>query len=374
MKPGDGKKVLLAMSGGVDSSVAAAILTEDGYEVVGCFMRMGTPAAAAVREPTDSATARCCSADDAADARLVAAMLDIRLYVLDFSLQFGRVIDQFAAEYNAGRTPNPCIRCNNWLKFGALVDHARTIDADCVATGHHARVDRSARGRPRLLRGRDSDKDQSYVLFGLTHEQLARTILPAGEYGKEQIRQIARQLDLPVADKAESQEICFVPDDDYASLVRSRTPEAFRPGDILDQQGNRIGQHKGHQHFTIGQRRGVGVAVGAPIYVVDKDAEGNTITVGPKQSLLAGGLIAAETNWLIPPPIGTPITCQVKIRYNGTATPATVQAVGEGGLEVNFDKPVSAVTPGQAVVCYDGDEVLGGGWIERGLCQPDDPR
>ena len=362
------------MSGGVDSSVAAAILAENGYEVVGCCMRLGDPATDSVRQPADSATATCCSADDAADARLVAAMLNIRLHVLDFSRQFGRVIDQFVAEYNAGRTPNPCIRCNNWLKFGALLDHARTIDADYVATGHHARIDLSAKGRPRLLRGRDPNKDQSYVLFGLTHDRLAQTILPVGEYGKEQIRQIARQLDLPVADKAESQEICFVRDDDYASLVRSRTPEAFRPGDILDQQGNRIGQHQGHQHFTIGQRRGVGVAVGSPIYVVDKDAEANTITVGPKQSLLAGGLIAGEANWLIPPPIDTPITCHAKIRYNGAATLATVQAVGEGGLEVSFDKPVSAVTPGQAVVCYDGDEVLGGGWIERSLCQPDDLR
>ena len=371
MKRGDGKKVLLAMSGGVDSSVAAAILADDGYEVVGCFMRLGNPTAGPKRESAEPATAECCSAEDAADTRLVTAMLGVRLHVLDFSRQFGRVIDQFVAEYNAGRTPNPCIRCNNWLKFGALLDHARTIDADHVATGHYARIDLSVKGRPRLLRGRDPNKDQSYVLFGLTPDRLARTILPVGEYRKEQIRQIARQLHLPVADKAESQEICFVRDDDYAALVRSRTPEAFRPGDILDQQGNQIGQHQGHQHFTIGQRRGVGVAVGTPIYVVDKDAETNTITVGPKQSLLADGLIAGETNWLIPPPVDAPITCQVKIRYNGTATPATVQAVGERGMEVSFDEPVSAVTPGQAAVCYDGDEVLGGGWIERSLCQPD---
>ena len=356
MKPGDGKKVLLAMSGGVDSSVAAAILADDGYEVVGCFMRLGDLPSG--------------SEDVAGDVRLVAAMLDIRLEVLDFSRQFRRVIDHFVAEYNAGRTPNPCIRCNNWLKFGALLDHANAIDADYIATGHHARVDLSVKGRPRLLRGRDTDKDQSYVLFGLTHDRLARIILPIGEHDKEHIRQIARRLGLPVADKTESQEICFVPDDDYASLVRDRTPEAFRPGDILDQQGNRIGQHQGHQHFTIGQRRGVGVAVGAPIYVVDKDAGANTITVGPKQSLLADSLIAGDANWLIPPPVDTPITCQAKIRYNGAATSATVQAVGEGGLEVRFDKPVSAVTPGQAVVCYDGDEVLGGGWIERSLCQP----
>jgi len=370
MKPGDGKKALLAMSGGVDSSVAAAILTADGYEVVGCFMRLGDPPGGSASQPADP----CCPADEAADARLVAAMLGIRLDVLDFSRQFKRVIDQFVAEYNAGRTPNPCIRCNNWLKFGALLDHALTIDADYVATGHHARVDHLAKGKPRLLRGRDPNKDQSYFLFGLTHDRLARTLLPVGEYQKEQIRQIARQLDLPVADKAESQEICFVRNNDYASLARDRTPEAFRPGDILDQQGNRIGQHQGHQHFTIGQRRGVGIAVGSPIYVVDKDAEANTITVGPRQSLLADGLIARETNWLIPPPVDRPITCQAKIRYNGKTTPATVQAIGEACLKVSFDSPVSAVTPGQAVVCYDGDEVLGGGWIERSLCQPDDAR
>jgi len=305
MKPGAGKKVLLAMSGGVDSSVAAALLADDGYEVVGCFMRLGDSgrmSATNDMQAGDSGSAacpsglnaRCCSADDADDARDVAAMLGIHLYVLDFSAQFGRVIDYFVSEYNAGRTPNPCIRCNDWLKFGSLLDYACGIDADYVATGHYARIDRStdAGGRPRLLQGRAPDKDQSYVLFGLTHRQLSRMILPIGEYGKDQIRQIAEQAHLPVADKPDSQEICFVPDDDYALAVRSRTPEMFRPGDILDQQGNRIARHQGHQHFTIGQRRGIGVATGQPIYVVSKDSDANTITVGPRQSLLAEGLVA----------------------------------------------------------------------------------
>ena len=394
MGTGHGKKVLLAMSGGVDSSVAAALLKEDGYEVVGCFMRLGDPEQTAdlVPEgPSASASAEgdaggragrsCCSVGDAADARLIAAMLDIPLYVLNFRREFGRVIRHFVSEYNAGRTPNPCIRCNDWLKFGALMDHADTIDADYVATGHYARISpapgsagRRCGDQPRLLRGRDNYKDQSYVLFGTRRARLGRMILPLGEYEKVQIRDLARQLHLPVADKPDSQEICFVPNDDYAAFVRRHAPEDVRPGDILDAQGHRLGQHEGHQHFTIGQRRGVGVALGQPIYVTAKDGPANTITVGAKHDLLADGLIAGDTNWLIDPPTDAPLRCLVKIRYASPAVPATVLAVGADALEVRFEQPLSAVAPGQAAVCYDGDQVLGGGWIERSLGPADAPR
>ena len=382
MKPGAGKKVLLAMSGGVDSSVAAVLLNDDGYEVVGCFMRLGGRGADDPVTDSDSGEQRqrgCCSVGDAADARLVGAVLDIPLYVLNFTDQFDRVIRYFVAEYNAGRTPNPCVRCNDWLKFGSLLDYADTIAAEYVATGHYARIDpgrghrHADAGRPRLLRGRDHDKDQSYVLFGTRRDRLARMVLPVGEYRKDEIRAIARQHGLAVADKPDSQEICFVPDDDYAAVVRRHAPDSVRPGDVLDHEGNRLGQHQGHQHFTIGQRRGIGVAVGEPAYVLDRDASSNTITIGPKQHLLAGGLRARDTNWLIAPPRDAPLHCQVKIRYGSQPVPARVTAGSEDDLEVHFERPVSAVAPGQAVVCYDGDEVLGGGWIEQGLAPVEAP-
>ena len=376
MKPGSGKKVLLAMSGGVDSSVAAKLLKDDGYDVVGCFMRLRptTDAPGATQPPSRSMAPRADPdphPDDAADARLVAAMLGIRLSVLDFSLQFGRVVDYFVAEYNAGRTPNPCARCNRWIKFGAMLDYARSMDADYVATGHHARVVRSTdtadNPRTRLLRGRDPGKDQSYVLFGLTHEQLDRMILPVGEYEKGHIRRIAEQAGLPVADKPDSQDICFVPDGDYASLVGDYAPDSVRPGDILDLHGETIGRHRGHQHFTVGQRRGIGVAIGDPVYVVARDAAANTITVGPRSSLLAAGLVASDANWLAPRPTNAPFACQVKIRYNSAPAAASVRIVGGDGVEIRFDEPVFAVAPGQAAVCYDGDEVLGGAWIDGAL-------
>jgi tRNA-specific 2-thiouridylase len=386
------KKVLVAMSGGVDSSVAAALLLEQGYDVVGCFMRLGNeePAAQACATGATGAGASlslplatgsqgskpkankqgCCSVEDASDARLVSAMLDIPFYVMNFRKDFGRIIDYFVAEYNAGRTPNPCVRCNDWLKFGKLWDYAQSIDADYVATGHYARVEHGSPdmpgNEPRLLCGADQSKDQSYVLFGTDRDHLRHMLLPIGQYQKSEIRQMAKERDLPVFNKPDSQEICFVPDNDYGGLIERNTPDQVCEGDILDQSGKVVGRHPGQQHFTIGQRRGIGVAVGVPIYVTDKDPQANTITIGGKDQLLSEHLIAGQTNWLIDPPeIGSPLRCEIKIRYNSSAEPGTVWRTAEDQLEARFDQPQSAVTPGQAVVCYEGQRVIAGGWIDH---------
>ncbi|MAE66199.1 MAG: tRNA 2-thiouridine(34) synthase MnmA [Phycisphaeraceae bacterium] len=362
-------KVLVAMSGGVDSSVAAALLQEQGYEVVGCFMRLGSDDSvegeACDPNAYDPDRVRpghqgCCSLDDASDARLVASMLGVPFYVLNFKRDFDRVIDYFVDEYNRGRTPNPCIRCNHWLKFGRLADYARSIDADFVATGHYARVDRDG-GRARLMCGRDREKDQSYVLFTTPAALLEHIMLPIGRHTKREVRRIAEEKGLPVFDKPDSQEICFVPDTDYARLVRRRSPETVREGNILDHEGTVIGRHPGHQHFTIGQRRGISVSLGHPIYVTDKNAETNTITVAPASETFADTLVADETNWLRPPP-SRPMPCLARIRYNAAAVPATVVAESDT-MTVRFDEPQRAISPGQAVVCYEDDELIGGGWI-----------
>ena len=373
------------MSGGVDSSVAAALLRAQGHEVVGCFMRLGTEDAIepCPTEPISVAGSNrhgCCSVNDAADARLVAAMLDIPFYVMNFRRDFGRIIDYFVDEYNAGRTPNPCVRCNDWLKFGKLHDYAQSIDCDYVASGHYARIQRAGSssspampgdgdGPARLLRGRDHRKDQSYVLFGTPRDRLDHLLLPIGDLEKAEVRQIAEEYNLPVFDKPDSQEICFVPDNDYAGLVKRRTPDRVHEGDIVDAAGNVVGRHEGHQHFTIGQRRGVGVALGHPIYVTDIDAQTNTVTVGGRDQLLAHGCRADQTNWLIDDTPRDWRPCAAKVRYNSEPSPAQIRATGDDTLEVRFDGPISAVTPGQAVVCYDGDHLLGGGWITEALSQ-----
>jgi tRNA-specific 2-thiouridylase len=367
-------KVLVAMSGGVDSSVAAALLQQAGHEVVGCFMRLGSPGESleGMADPEACGTSLkighqgCCSINDAADARQVAARLGVPFYVCNFKRDFSRVIDYFVGEYNAGRTPNPCVRCNDWLKFGKLHEYARSVDAEYVASGHYARIDRSDPGRPRLLRGVDSSKDQSYVLFGSPLEQLGEMLLPIGGMPKSQVRELAREFNLPVFDKPDSQEICFVPDNDYAGLVKRRTPDAVEPGAIVDRDGTTIGEHGGHQHFTVGQRRGVGIAFGHPIYVIEKNAETNTIVVGERDDLKAIGCDATETNWL-EEPCESWRDCAVKIRYNAPPVPGRVRATGEASLEVRFDDDQDAVAPGQAVVCYDDEAVICGGWIRTAL-------
>ena len=374
-KAGQGKKVLVAMSGGVDSCVAAVLLLEQGYEVVGCFMRLGSDDSVerddVCIEPGPVAGEAhhqgCCSVNDADDARLVAAILDIPLYVMNFKRDFGRIIEYFVDEYNNGRTPNPCVRCNSWLKFGKLAAYARSIDADHIATGHYARLGGNGDGRPRLLRGRDLNKDQSYVLFDTPRDMLDRMLLPVGEYDKPQIRRIAENWSLPVFDKPDSQEICFVPDNDYFGLVQRRTPQQVMPGPIVDRAGRVLGQHAGHQRFTIGQRRGLSVSLGHPVFVTAKDAKTNTVVVAARQQVAADGLTANGTNWLIDPPTQTPMACRVQIRSGNCSVPGAVQATGPDTLQVQFEQPQSAVSPGQAVVCYDGDELVGGGWIDRAI-------
>ncbi|MBL1217665.1 MAG: tRNA 2-thiouridine(34) synthase MnmA [Planctomycetes bacterium] len=374
------------MSGGVDSSVAAALLLEAGHEVIGCFMRLGSPGDELDELTTDCDTDKikighqgCCSINDAADARLVAAKLGIPFYVCNFKRDFGRIIDYFVAEYNAGRTPNPCIRCNDWLKFGKLHEYAQQMGADAVASGHYARTG-SIENRSVLLRGVDVDKDQSYVLFGIPQVQLRHMLFPIGAYNKSEIRQLASDLDLPVSNKPDSQEICFVPDNDYAGLVKRRTPDEVAEGDVLDADGNVIGKHPGHQHFTIGQRRKIGVALGYPIYVTERHPDANTIRVGSKEDLLASGCIARDCNWFDQTLAlqGTWIRCRAQIRYNAKAVPARVRAIeSRRAIKVQFDEPQPAVAPGQAVVCYvspDDDEhhtenefIMCGGWIDQAM-------
>ncbi len=356
------------MSGGVDSSVAAALLLREGYEVLGVFMRLGTPDGVESHESCDSSGKNkqgCCSVLDAVDAHRVAGMLGIPLYVLNFQEDFGKVIDYFVAEYNRGRTPNPCVRCNDWLKFGKLSKYAEAVGADYVASGHYARIGADpVTGEKSLLRGKDHRKDQSYVLFGMNRQTIEHTLLPIGEFEKHEVRAIAQELNLPVYNKPDSQEICFVPDQDYAALVKRRSPEAFRAGEVVDTGGNVIGTHEGHQHFTIGQRKGVGVALGYPVYVVNIDAPGNRVTLGQHEDLLRTSLIANQIN-ILNSRLNSEIRCSAKIRYNHQPQPAIASVTGNDELTVRFDEPQPAITPGQAVVLYDNDVVIGGGWIER---------
>jgi tRNA-specific 2-thiouridylase len=373
------KKVVVAMSGGVDSSVAAALLLREGYEVIGVFMRLGSPDGVAHVEDGEPGSAGgsscnspaknkqgCCSVLDAADARRVAAVLDIPLYVLNFQDDFARVIDYFVAEYNRGRTPNPCVRCNDWLKFGKLAKYAQAVGADYVASGHYARVGVDpVSGERLLLRGRDARKDQSYVLFGMSPGALEHTLLPIGEFEKHDVRAVAHEMKLPVYNKPDSQEICFVPNQDYAGLVRRRSPATFHQGELVDTSGNVIGAHDGYQHFTIGQRKGVRLALGRPVYVTGINPRDNRVTVGERADLLKSTLVARQINTLTARLRGADaLPCQAKIRYNHAPQPATVSVTGDDELTVRFDEPQSAITPGQAVVLYDGDVVLGGGWIE----------
>jgi tRNA-uridine 2-sulfurtransferase len=362
------------MSGGVDSSVAAALLLREGYEVLGVFMRLGSPEGVETENETcDPSGGKhkqgCCSVLDAADARRIAGLLDIPFYVLNFEEDFGRVIDYFVDEYNRGRTPNPCVRCNDWLKFGRLAKYAEAVGADFVASGHYARIGIDpVTGGKALMRGRDHRKDQSYVLFGMSRSAMARTLLPVGGFEKHEVRRIAEELKLPVFNKPDSQEICFVPNQDYAGLVRRRSPQSFREGELVMSDGKVVGGHTGHQQFTIGQRKGVGVAFGYPIYVTQIDPEASRVTLGDRQELLKSSLVARQVNLLSRRLEGSrELPCLTKIRYNHDPQPAVVTVTGPDEIVVRFEQPQSAITPGQAVVLYDDEVVLGGGWIERAL-------
>lgn len=352
-------KVVVAMSGGVDSSVSACLLHKQGYEVIGLFMRTG------IDETVDGsgdAHLGCCSMADASDARRIAGQQGIPFFALDFKDEFDRIIEYFVDEYQRGRTPNPCILCNEQLKFGRLVNYRNAVDADLIATGHYARIENHNNGY-RLCRAVDRNKDQSYVLFGIDRNELARTLFPIGGMYKDEVRDHARRLGLAIHDKPESQDICFAPDRDYARLVRERRPEAIQPGTIVDGEGNKVGTHDGVFNFTIGQRRGLGIALGEPVYVCRINASTQTVTVGSKADLTSDALSASNVRWLTDPPADA-IRASVKIRYMHRDAPATIEPLGRDRVCVQFDEPQVAITPGQAAVFYDDDVVLGGGWID----------
>lgn len=344
--------------------MSAVLLQRQGFDVVGLFMRTGTHGHDQGNTRPDNKKG-CCSAIDAGDARRVADKLDIPFYALDFEREFDRIIDYFADEYTRGRTPNPCVVCNNWLKFGKLWDFAQQLGADHIATGHYAQVKHGPHG-PELHRGADPDKDQSYVLHGIKRNVLDRLLFPIGGQTKPEIRAIAREVGLSVANKPDSVEICFVPGGDHTEVVRRRRPEALAVGTIVEKDGTVLGEHDGIDRFTIGQRKGLGVAAGRKRFVLEILPETQTVIVGDQEDLLAGGLVASRVNWLLDPPT-EPLACSAKIRYRHTAVPAMVTATVDGGADVKFEEPQPAVTPGQAVVFYDGSHVLGGGWIEKAL-------
>jgi tRNA-specific 2-thiouridylase len=364
-------RVLVAMSGGVDSSVAAALLCEQGYDVVGIAMRL-TPEA-----PTSTAKRRgtCCSYDDFEDARRVAERMDFPFYVIDLRADFAaRVIGNFVSEYVGGRTPNPCVMCNREIKFDRLWSRARALEADFVATGHYAQIGRDADGAFHLRRALDSTKDQTYFLFTLGQAELSRTLFPLGSMEKTEVRERARALGLANADKPESQEICFVPDGDYAKFVERAIPaEAIRRGNVVTRDGRAIANHNGVHNFTVGQRRGLGIAAGTPMYVREIRAASGEVIVGSRDDLNSAGLVAGQVRmvnpaWFEPARCeGGEIELEVKIRYRHPALPARLRMLSAERAEVRFDHGGPAVTPGQACVFYRGDEVLGGGFIERAI-------
>jgi tRNA-specific 2-thiouridylase len=356
-------RVVLAMSGGVDSSVAAYLLKNQGYEVIGLFMRTGAHGGDDDGERAHKKG--CCSALDAGDARRVADRLDIPFYALDFERDFDRIIDYFADEYLAGRTPNPCVVCNNWLKFGKLWSYGKQLQADFIATGHYAQVVRRG-DAVELHRAADPDKDQSSVLHGLRRDVLPHLLFPIGGYRKAEVRALARAAGLGVADKPDSVEICFVPGGDHAAVIRERRPGLATAGRVVDTEGRVLGEHDGIERFTVGQRKGLGIAGAERRYVLRIVPSGNEVVLGRREELLASALRASRVNWLCEPPTG-PLPCQAKIRYRHTAAPATVTALPGDAARVAFAEAQTAITPGQAVVFYDGSRVLGGGWIEEAI-------
>ena len=377
-------RVVLAMSGGVDSSVAAHLLIEQGHEVIGVFMRHGEKAVSIcsidgtrenstllpVLNPRADHKQGCCSALDAEDGRRVAQRLGIPFYALNLEEEFRQIVDYFVDEYSSGRTPNPCVQCNNWIKFGKLFDYADSVGAEFVATGHYARLINGEQNElPRLIRGEDLSKDQSYVLFGIDRSYLKRMLLPDGHFDKPTIRKIAGELGLDVASKKDSQEICFVTSGHHGDFVRKRQKISSTAGEIVTTDGKVVGEHLGIEGFTIGQRKGLGVAMGEPYFVTRIDSEKNQIIIGRKEALAKKQLTATGVNWLVDSinesliESGMQFKCQAQFRYNSLAAEANA-TWNNDRLIVDFIDPQYGIAPGQAVVCYTGNQVLGGGWIE----------
>jgi tRNA-specific 2-thiouridylase len=351
---GDKKRILVAMSGGVDSSVVAWLLREEGHDVAGAFMSRGAAGGQVAGGPAVAVD----------NARRVAEFLEIPFHVLDLAESFDMLIDYFSSEYLRGRTPNPCAICNPQIKFRKLLELADSLGMSHLATGHYARLEH-AQGRSTLRRGLDPGRDQSYYLFALPQRFLARSMFPLGERFKPDVREIARKAGLPSAETEDSQDICFVPDGEYPRLVRERLGAKVKPGDIVDVQGNVVGRHEGIVDFTIGQRRGVRVAMGEPVYVVDIDASANRVVIGPADRLLVGEFTVENVNWVSAGPPTEPLRAGVQIRYHSKPQSATVTLAGRYSVHVKFDEPQRAVTPGQCAVFYDNDLLLGGGWISR---------
>jgi tRNA-specific 2-thiouridylase len=361
--------IAVAMSGGVDSSTVAAMLVREGKSIVGMTMQLWNQR----RLPelaVEGATGRCCSLDDVYDARRVAEQIGIPYYVVNFERQFEeQVVKPFVEEYLAGRTPIPCTLCNNYIKFDRFLEMADAVGARHIATGHYARIRYDeASGRYQLLRAVDDSKDQTYFLFGLTQAQLARTLFPLGELKKPAVRDLAASMDLAVAAKGDSQEICFVPNGDYAGFMKAYlketgVPEEQTRGEIVSTDGRRLGEHEGVHHFTVGQRRGLGIAAGEPLYVIATEPLSQRVIVGRNEDLLRDRCFVKEVNWISIAGLDGPRRAQVKIRNKHAGAPATLHAAGDR-VEVVFDEPQRAVTPGQGAVFYDGEVVLGGGWIK----------
>ena len=356
----DQNSALIAMSGGVDSSVAAYLMVQKGFRCEGTTMRLYHN-----EDIGESSFHTCCSLKDIEDASEVAYQLDIPYEVLDFTLDFQeKIIQKFIRTYEAGGTPNPCIDCNRYMKFDKLLQFARERGLFYVVTGHYARIEYSPeRDRYLLYKAVDDSKDQSYVLYSMNQDQLAHTLFPLGALRKTQVREAAARLDFVNARKHDSQDICFVPDGDYVKFMEEYTGKRYTPGNFLDQEGRVVGRHRGTVHYTLGQRKGLGLAMGEPVYVCAKDMDANTVTVGPEKALYTKSLLADDMNWIAIPQLTEPIRVSAKTRYRQKEQPATVYPAESGCIRLEFDQPQRAVTPGQAVVLYDGDLVVGGGTI-----------